>query len=550
MKQRADHGKNGFPAAIGGLLDRAAARFPRAEALVDIPSGRRITYAELQEKADILAGGLLALGLAPGDHLALWAPNQPEWVICQAAAAKAGLVLINVDASHGPRELAYLLKAADCRALITAPGLEGGEYLEAVIDVCPEVADPAPDGLACRELPELRRVIVLADQAPAGAGTLAQVAALGAKAPRPPAPGPEDAACLFFTSGTTGDPKGVLLTHRGLVSTSRASAANQELTPADRLCVSVPLSHVFGCACVALAALAAGCAMVIPARRPDPASALAAVERERCTAVYGAPTLFIDMLQLQKESPRDIGSLRTGIMAGAVCPLEVMNKVVHQMGLAGILVGYGQTESSSWISLTAADDPLELRVSTVGRPIDGVEVRIMDPDTGDEAPPGQVGELCARGFNMKGYYRMPAATAQALDPEGWLHTGDLAAMDRRGYIRIAGRLKEVIRRAGRVIYPSEVEDALFSHPSVANAQVFGLPDEELGQEAAAWVKLEPDADRELAPDALLAWCADRLGPDKTPAFLKFVDAFPMTNLGKIQKHKMSSLYARELGRTV
>ncbi len=527
---------------IAGCLERVARQHPRAEALVDLPRNRRITYRELWELSRRAGRGLMALGLEPGDHLSLWAPNQPEWVICQMAAAQAGLVLTNLDTGIGGPDLARLLEHSDCRVLVLAPGMEEGErrFWDTLA------------GLDRSRLPRLEWVVLLDDQAPAGSLAWPELLergrglARGELARRRQALSPGDVAGLFYTSGTTGPPKGVMTTHRGLMQTARASARNQGLDQESRLCVSVPLSHVFGCACLTLAALAVAAALVIPSRRPRARDSLAAVEQESCTALYGAPTAFIEMLELQKEEPRDLASLRTGIMAGAQCPMEVMRRVVEELGLAGILVGYGQTEASTWISQTRADDPLELRVSTVGRPLPGVEVKIVDPASGEELEPGRVGELWARGFNMKGYYRQPQATARALDPQGWLHTGDLARQDARGYLRIAGRLKEVILSAGRVIYPAQVEEVIFTHPAVALVQVFGIPHPELGQEVAAWVKLEPGVRVEAGE--LLSWCARRLAPQQVPRHLKLVDDFPMTSLGKIPKYRLSRIYASELGR--
>ncbi len=526
---------------IAGWLERVARRHPRAEALVDVPRAERITYQELWELSRRAARGFLALGLEPGDHLSLWAPNQPEWVICQMAAAQAGLVLTNVDTGIDGPGLARLLDHSDCRVLVLAPGPEGGRQFWDTLA-----------SLDRSQLPRLEWVVLLADQAPAGALAWPELLERGRGLPRGElarrreALTPQDVAYLFYTSGSTGPPKGVMTTHWGLMQTARASARNQGLDQKSRLCVSIPLSHVFGCACLNLAALAVAATLVIPSRRPRARASLDAVEQESCTALYGAPTAFIEMLELQKKSPRDLGSLRTGIMAGAQCPMEVMRRVVEELGLAGILVGYGQTEASTWISQTRADDPLELRVSTVGRPIPGVEVKIVDPASGRELAPGQVGELCTRGFNMKGYYRQPQATAQALDPQGWLHTGDLASQDPQGYLRIAGRLKEVILSAGRVVYPAQVEEVIFTHPAVALVQVFGIPHPELGQEVAAWVKLEPGARVEAGE--LLSWCARHLEPEQAPRHLKVVEEFPMTSLGKIPKYRLSRLYARELGR--
>ena len=351
----------------------------------------------------------------------------------------------------------------------------------------------------------------------------------------------------MYTSGTTGTPKGVMNTHHGLLSTCQASARNQGLGPGSLICLSVTLSHMFGCICVALTGLAAGAGLVIPSRTPEPAASLDAVEAFGCMAIYGAPTSFIAMLEQQKLRARNLSSLRTGIMAGAPCPMEVMKQVVSQLGLSNIMVGYGQTEASSWAALTLPDDPLELRVSTVGRPLPGVDIKIADPSSGESLPPGEVGEICCRGFNMVGYYNRPSATAKALDPQGWLHTGDLGAQDDAGYVRISGRLKEVIRKGGIAVMPTVVENALYRHPAVQNVQVFGVPHDRLGQEVAAWVILHGGVD--CSADDLTDWCRRKLRPVEVPDHMKLVDSFPMTSLGKVQKRRLTELYAVELGRS-
>ncbi len=527
---------------LGALLDAVAARHPDGDAVVDLAGGTRLSYAGLARQSRELARGLMALGLEPGDHLALWGPCLPGWLTAMFAAAKAGLVLTNLDTSAEASQLRYLLAQSDCRVLISARGVAGGEFLAVLDELC-------PGGTPCAELPALEHLVQMEDEAPGMRPWEAVVAAgrelpAGALAGRMAGLDPQDVACLFYTSGTTGAPKGVMNSHAALIATSAASAAAQGLGPADRLCLSVPISHLFGCVCVALAGVTAGSALVMPARAPEPGTILRAISGEGCTAIYGPPTTFIGLWEHPDYPASDLSSLRTGIMAGATCPIEVMKRVVGEMGVERILVGYGQTESSTWISQTSADDPLDLRVSTVGRPIAGVEVKIVDPGSGREVAAGQVGELCARGYNMAGYYKLPAASASSLDQEGWLHTGDLATRDADGYLRIAGRLKEVIRRGGRAILPAEVEEVLFTHPQVVNAQVFGVPHDTLGEEVAAWIKLRPGAGTSIAD--IRAFLEQRLEAAKLPAHIKFVQSFPMTHLGKIQKFRMAEIYAAEL----
>lgn len=355
----------------------------------------------------------------------------------------------------------------------------------------------------------------------------------------------EDVITLLYTSGTTGAPKGVMSMHFGIINTSVASAEIQKLTEKDRLCLSVPLSHMFGCICITLAGVSKGATLVIPSETFDPRKVLEAIEKERCTAIYGSPSAFIAMMEDAHYQPSRLSSLRTGIMGGAQCPMEVMKKVVEEMGVREIVIGYGLTEASSWITETRPNDPLELRVSTVGRPLPNVEVKIMDPKTGEEVPSGVVGELCARGLNMKGYYKMPAATEKAIDREGWLHSGDLATMDEKGYVRMAGRLKEVIQKGTETIYPAEIEEVLFTFPGISNVQVFGVPDKALGEEIAVWIKLEEGTS--TSEGEILKYARGKLPESHLPQYIKFVKEFPMTPLGKIQKFKMREMAAKEYG---
>lgn len=536
---------------IGGLLSQVAEEAPDAEALIDFPSGRRMTYTELEQAAGSVARSLMALGVEPGAHVALWGPNVPQWLIAGLGIVKAGCVLTSVDMRYRAEELKYLLTQAECRTLLMAPGVQGHEFLDVLAELCPELDSGAPGRLDCAEVPELANVIVFGDQVPSGAWDWpeflgqAKSVSLEDLAAREAAVRPEDVATLLYTSGTTGAPKGVMSTHLGLVNVCLRSAANMRLTPVDRLCVSVPLCHMFGSICVALTGLTAGAALVLPSPDFQPPEVTATIEAERCTALFGAPNFFLALMEQPGFAGRDIASLRTGIMGGAQCPIELMKRVVDQMGMSDILVGFGQTEASSWLTLTSPDDPLELRVSTVGRAVPDVEVKIIDPGSGREVPRGKVGELCGRGFNMAGYFNLPAATARALDPEGWLHTGDMATMDEDRYVRIAGRVKETISKGGETIFPTEVEEILFTHPGVANAAVFGVPDPKLGEEVAVWIKPAPGS--ELTPQEIIAYCQGHLPPAHCPRYVKFVDAYPLTAVGKVQKFKMREQYAQELG---
>lgn len=533
------------------VLEWAAREHGDRPAVVDLPGGRSLTYAELQEQADRLAAGLIALGLAPGAHLALWAPNRAEWLTAWLAASRAGLVVSAVDTGMDAERLLYQLRHSDAQALVLARGMEGDDrFLTTLLQVCPESGSPRGDRLACRELPRLAHLIQIDGPALPGAWTWDEVAALGAGAPagaaaaRAAAVRPEDPATLLYTSGTTGAPKGVLSPHRGLIATSRAGAANMGLTPDDRLAASVPLCHMFGCICVALAGLVAGAALVIPSPVPEPEALLRAVDAQGVTAIFGPPTSFIALLDLPDWGRGAADRrLRTGIMAGAVCPMEVMRRVAGELGVAEVIVGYGQTEASSWITQSHRADPLQVRVTSAGRAVPGAEVMVLDTDTGRPAQPGIVGEICTRGHIMLGYYNNPSATAQAVDAQGWLHTGDLGTLDEEGLLTITGRLKEVIRSGGALIFPAQVEDVLFGHPAVNNVQVFGVPHDELGEEVACWVKLNPGA--AATAEDLAQWLAGRVRPEQNPALWRFVEEFPMTPLGKIQKFRMRDYYARE-----
>jgi len=536
---------------IGDLFDEVASRFPDREALIDLPGGRRYSYRELLIIVNQLARGFLKLGIRKGEHLALWTPNLSESIITEFAVAKIGAVLMTLDTNAQPQQLGYLLRQSDSQALILSEGTNGTEHIEMIRQLCPEVDASKPEQLDCHALPELRRLIVISDRTRPGMLTWKGVLEAGGDVPdlllseRQRSCDVDDVATLLYTSGTTGAPKGVMSTHFGIINTTLASAENQRLTEKDRLCLSVPLSHMFGCICVVLAGMIKGAALVIPSETFDPKKVLEAIATERCTTIYGSPGAFIAMMEEPEYREFNLQSLRTGIMGGAQCPLEVMKRVAGEMGAKEIVIGYGQTEASSWITMTRPDDPLELRVSTVGRPLPNVEVKLIDPLSGGEVSTGAVGEICARGFNMKGYYKMPAATANAVDSEGWLHTGDLGTMDANGYVRTTGRMKDVIVRGGEAIYPTEIEEILFCHPKISNVQIFGVPSRTSGEEVAAWIKLEEGAS--ATEEEILQYCRAKLPASCLPRYIKFVREFPMTLLGKVQKFRMREMAIKEYG---
>ncbi len=536
---------------VGDLFDEVASRFPDREALIDLPSGRRYSYRELSIVVNRLAKGFLKLGIRKGEHLALWTPNLSESIISQFAIAKIGAVLMTLDTNAQPEQLGYLLRQSDSQALIMSEGTNGTEHIEMIRRLCPEADASAPGEPDCRALPELKHLIVISDRAHPGMLTWKEVLEAGRDvsdlllSERQRSCDPDDVATLLYTSGTTGAPKGVMSTHFGIINTTLGSAENQRLTEKDRLCLSVPLSHMFGCICVVLAGTVKGAALVIPSETFEPRKVLEAIAAERCTTIYGSPGAFIAMMEEPEYRKFNLRSLRTGIMGGAQCPLEVMKRVTGEMGAKEIVIGYGQTEASSWITMTRPDDPLELRVSTVGRALPNVEVKLIDPQSGREAPIGAVGEICARGFNMKGYYKMPAATASAVDPEGWLHTGDLGTMDQDGYLRTTGRMKEVIVRWGEAIYPAEIEELLFCHPKISNVQIFGVPSSTSGEDVAAWIKLEEGLS--ATEEEILQYCRAKLPASCLPRYIKFVKEFPTTLLGKVQKFRMREIAIKEYG---
>ncbi|MCK9364364.1 MAG: AMP-binding protein [Syntrophales bacterium] len=540
-----------FRMSVGSLLDEVTTTYPEKEALVDISNSKRLSYKQFLRLTNQLAKGLLKLGFEKGEHLALWAPNNFEWIITQFAVAKIGGILISIDTNVQVQELEYILKQSDSTYLVLAEGLKGSEYIDAIHRLCPEVSVSIPGQINSSKLPELRNIILTSDCSSPGMFNWNNILEAGTDVPdtllseRQLCSSEDDVVTILYTSGTTGAPKGVKSTHFGIMNATLASAENQRLTEKDRLCLSVPLFHMFGCICVTLAAVIKGATLVIPSNTFDTGRILEAIEKEKCTAIYGSPGAFIALMEDPRYKNSNLISLRTGIMGGAQCPMEVMKRIVEEMGVREIMIGYGQTEASSWLTMTRPEDPLELRVSTIGKPLPGVEVKIIDQVSGREANIGTIGEICGRGFNMKGYYKMPAATANAIDAEGWLHTGDLGTMDNLSYFRISGRMKEVINKGGETIYPTEIEEILFSHPKILNAQVIGVPDRKMGEEVAAWII--PEEGSTVTEEEIGRYCRDKLPASHLPRYVKFVKDFPVTPLGKVQKFKMREIAIKEYG---
>lgn len=527
---------------IGNLLDEAARLYRDKEALVYQERSLRYSFAQFQEVCNRAARGFMSLGIQKGENIAIWATNVPEWVISQFATAKMGGVLVTVNTSYRVHELEYLLRQSESTTLLLIDGYRDANYLEMIREICPELATCEPGALVSKRLPNLRNVVYLGEERQPGMFLWkdllerAELVSEEEQRLRQESLSFDDVINMQYTSGTTGFPKGVMLSHVNIVNNAIKVAECQGLGVDDRVCIPVPFFHCFGCVMGTLACVATGATMV-PVIAFDPGLVLSIVEAERCTALYGVPTMFIAELNHPTFEQRDLSSLRTGIMAGSLCPIEVMKKVVDKMGIRDITIAYGQTESSPVITQTRPEDSIERKVSTVGRLHEGVEAKIINPATGEIVPPGVQGELCTRGYLvMKGYYNMPDQTAKAIDEEGWLHTGDLATVDEEGYYRITGRLKDMIIRGGENIYPREVEEFLYTHPKILDVQIVGVPDAKYGEQVLGCIRVKPG--ETLTEEEVLAYCEGKIARFKTPRYIQFVDEYPMTASGKIQKFKL------------
>jgi len=519
---------------IGANLRRVAARHPTAEIMVDAPTGRRWTYERFDAETDVLAAGLIAGGLAAGDRVGIWAPNCAEWVQLQYATAKAGVILVNINPAYRGHELSFALRQSGVRLLVSAESFKTSDYRGMVDEVKADL--PALDDVVYLATPAWDALFAAGRaDASGGADLAAREASLSS----------DDPINIQYTSGTTGFPKGATLSHHNILNNAYFIGEGCKYTEHDRVCIPVPFYHCFGMVLGNLACTTHGACIVIPAPGFDPAQTLRTVQAERCTSLYGVPTMFIAEMGLPDFADYDTSTLRTGIMAGSPCPVEVMKRVVSEMHMTEVTICYGMTETSPVSTQTTADDDMERRVSTVGRVHPHVEVKITDPETGRVLPRGRPGELCTRGYSvMLGYWDEPAKTAEAIDAARWMHTGDLAVMDEAGYLNIVGRIKDMVIRGGENVYPREVEEFLYAHPAIEDVQVIGVPDAKYGEELCAWIKLRPGT--ELTDDQVKQYCQGKIAHFKVPRYIRFSTEFPMTVTGKVQKFKMRETSITEL----
>ncbi|MBA2286319.1 MAG: AMP-binding protein [Ktedonobacteraceae bacterium] len=537
---------------IGDLFDQTAEKYPDQPALIARQQHIRLSYRELQDQVNRCARALLHLGIQKGERVGIWAPNRAEWCITQFATAKVGAILVNINPSYRVHELEYVLKQSGCSALITAAVFKSSHYVQMLQELAPEIKDSEAGTLSSQQLPDLKTIVQLSEEAVPGMFTWAELLAMGDHVDdmqlveRQRQQEFDDPINIQYTSGTTGFPKGATLSHHNILNNGYFVARLQNFTHNDRLCIPVPLYHCFGMVMGNLGCVTHGAAMIYPSEGFEPLAVLQTVQEERCTALYGVPTMFIAELDHPDFSTFDLSSLRTGVMAGSPCPIEVMKKVISLMGMREAEVCYGMTETSPVSTQTRSDAPLEKRVSTVGVVHPHVEIKIVDPANGQVVPVGQPGELCTRGYSvMLGYWDNPEASAQAIDTARWMHTGDLATMEPDGYINIVGRIKDMIIRGGENVYPREIEKFLYTHPKVSDVQVIGVPDAKYGEVTMAWVRLKPG--EQATEEEIRAFCEGKIAHYKIPRYVAFVDAFPMTVTGKIQKFLMREQAVKDLG---
>ncbi|MCI5810065.1 MAG: AMP-binding protein [Clostridiales bacterium] len=543
--------KNGFlDITIGSWLHRVSEFYPDQDALVNVDRGVRLSWKQLDRRAVEVAKGLHAMGIRRGDKVAIWATNYPEWLYLLFGCSKIGAILVTVNTNYKIFELEYLLRQSDTKALFYIHGVKGSDYTPIVKPLLPEIdAAGTSVGLHSDKLPFLEDVVYIPydanDPAPEHLFTWQNMIDGGAAIEDSVIEAisaqlsPHDVINMQYTSGTTGFPKGVMLTHYNILNNGYYIGENMRFSPKDRLCITVPLFHCFGLVLATMASLTHATTMVL-VDYFSPTKVLTSIEKEHCTAVHGVPTMYIFMLDHPDFDKFNLSSLRTGIMAGSPCPINVMRQVVDRMGMKEITITYGQTEASPATTMTNTDDPLELRVSTVGRSMPFVETKIVDPETGETLPDGQTGEFCSRGYNtMRGYYKMEEATKAAIDADGWLHSGDLAVRDPNGYYRITGRIKDMIIRGGENIYPREIEELIYTHPAVQDVQVVGVPSKKFGEEVMAFVILKQD--QTATEDEIKEFVRQNMSRHKIPSYIRFIDAFPMNAAGKILKYKLRSM---------
>lgn len=526
---------------LGGILDDLSKNNPNGWAVRYTDRNYFRTWKELNDEADLIARGMMSLGVKKGDHVAIWATNTPEWILTLFAAAKIGAVLVTVNTNFKIFELEYLLRQSDTKLLVMIGGFKNNDYVATVNELLPELKTTSGE-IESEHLPFLKRVVFAGKETPEGMLNFEDLKILGGDFPveiyeeNKKTLNTHDVVNMQYTSGTTGFPKGVMLTHYNILNNGKTIGDGMKFTKNDKLCITVPFFHCFGLVLAMMACITHGTTMV-PVERYSPVPVMNAISVEKCTAVHGVPTMFIAMLEHAQFNNFDFSSLRTGIMAGSPCPIEVMKKVIDKMNMREIVIVFGQTEASPGCTMTTTSDSIDKRVNTVGRAFPGVECKIIDPESGEELPINTPGEFCARGYNiMKGYYKMPEATAQAIDKDGWLHTGDLCTMDEDGYYKVVGRIKDMIIRGGENIYPKEIEECLYTCDKVSDVQVIGVPSEAYGEEVMACVILKEG--EEMTEEEVKEFVGARMAKHKVPRYVRFVDSFPTNAAGKIQKFKM------------